>query len=370
MGTIKRRLTLGDLPMKASANEFNLIRITLAALVLVSHAYSVKFGVDTATGFGRFDPTVALFGQPISTIAVDGFFFASGFLVYASVIRNSSAVTFGLSRAARLLPGLWTMLAVTTLVGMVISSEDTLSYLQSPETAQYVLVNATLLKTKFYLPGVFDAAALPKVVNASLWTLPFEAFCYAILIGLSSIGLLRHRTFPVTLTIGVVLWAGWFLAPTLPVSDFLNRWIANLHRLAAFFALGAAAFHWRHKIRVSAGAWTVLIALFAIERLAIGTHWFLGPVVCYSVMLAAFPKGASGAAISGYWDDASYGVYIYGFFIQQMVALYLPQLPIPAQLAVTVSVLFPIALLSWRYIEHPVLERWKEMRHRRAPVPA
>ncbi len=83
-------------------NSLNLVRLVLAALVLVSHAYAI-----TARG-----PEPEWEGQTLGTWAVYGFFALSGFLITGSRM-GSPFGTFLLRRIARIYPGYLTVLVVT-----------------------------------------------------------------------------------------------------------------------------------------------------------------------------------------------------------------------------------------------------------------
>ena len=105
---------------------------------------------------------------PISHIAVDLFFTLSGFLVAGSLIKRGVR-DFAVARALRMIPGLWVMLIVTTLLlGLLFGSLPFGEFLQHPGTARFVLRNGALLGREYGLPGVFTGFPFP-VVNGSLW---------------------------------------------------------------------------------------------------------------------------------------------------------------------------------------------------------
>src|SRR3546814_15259349 len=63
------------------------------------------------------DDLSAFLGAPISVYAVDGFFFLSGFLVFASLQRSARVGDFLLARVARLWPALAVSVGLTVLAG-------------------------------------------------------------------------------------------------------------------------------------------------------------------------------------------------------------------------------------------------------------
>ncbi len=90
-------------------------------------------------------------------IAVDMFFVVSGFLIAASLQRNS-ARGYLVSRGLRILPALIACVVLTTFVlGPLLTTAA--SYWSQPTTWNYFLVNASLLASRFQLPGVFIGAS-------------------------------------------------------------------------------------------------------------------------------------------------------------------------------------------------------------------
>ncbi len=66
--------------------------------------------------------------------------------------------------------------------------------------------------------------------------------------------------------------------------------------------------------------------------------------------------------------DASYGIYIYAFPVQQTVAHLIEGVSPGVMLSISLTVTFGLARLSWNLLEHPALRR--KPRRRTAPVTA
>jgi peptidoglycan/LPS O-acetylase OafA/YrhL len=145
---------------------FDYTRLVGAVLVLVGHAYVL---------LGFHPPTVA--GTGIHEIGVKLFFAVSGYLIAASWNADPHFVRFTEKRLRRIMPALIVVVSLTVfIVGPVLTTD--LSYWRSPVTWTYLWRNYLLLPFHS-LPGVFGGNPL-AVVNGSLWTLPVEAFCYAL----------------------------------------------------------------------------------------------------------------------------------------------------------------------------------------------
>ena len=81
-------------------NNFNLIRMIAALMVLYSHSYAL---------IGIREPT--LFDIVIGTLAIHSFFFISGYLITQSLLKNNIFDYF-IRRFLRIYPGLIAMLLI------------------------------------------------------------------------------------------------------------------------------------------------------------------------------------------------------------------------------------------------------------------
>ena len=123
-------------------NNFNLIRIVAALVVLVTHSFAL---------------VGESIGMTIGLIAVDVFFIVSGFLVTASLLTRQSTIEFLWARALRIFPALLVMLLLTVFVlGPFFTSLPLSSYFSDRTTYDYLLKCSTLFTGVVYkLPGVF-----------------------------------------------------------------------------------------------------------------------------------------------------------------------------------------------------------------------
>jgi peptidoglycan/LPS O-acetylase OafA/YrhL len=60
--------------------------------------------------------------------------------------------------------------------------------------------------------------------------------------------------------------------------------------------------------------------------------------------------------------DASFGLYIYGWPVTQMLAHQMPWLSAPALAALALAATLPLAALSWQLVERPALLRHRPAR--------
>src|SRR5215472_14362624 len=85
-------------------NNFNIIRLSLALMVIFSHSFPVALGHGGDT---RFEPLNIWTRHQASSgaVAVNSFFFISGFLITASWLRSRSVPDYFLKRVLRIYPG-------------------------------------------------------------------------------------------------------------------------------------------------------------------------------------------------------------------------------------------------------------------------
>ncbi len=353
-------MTIDDDALRPNANNLTLVRLALASAVIWSHSYW------RMTGIGGKDATSWLLTVPLSQYAVDGFFFLSGFLVYRSLVQRGRVGAFVLARLTRLWPGLAVCMALTVAAGAALTKDAPGAYAGLALRSFAAPNLALLLPAKFSLPGVMCGTAACNV-NGSLWTIPWEVRCYALLalaglLGLSRPVLMRWLVLPATAAFALGLHVPG-VAPAI-AAKFGHGAIYNLDlidRLWTMFALGIAAYLWRGRLVLS---WWMAVALFAGAfigiRVAPGLHLhaiFTG----YAVLCAGFLSARRGS-VSANWPDYSYGMYIYAFPVMMILAG-LGAFSGYATLALaTFAVTMVPASLSWHLVEKPCLERLR--RHR------
>jgi peptidoglycan/LPS O-acetylase OafA/YrhL len=321
-------VTLADAMARGRCNNLTTLRMGLAVAVIVSHAWPMVHGPGTP------EPLEALTGHSLGGWAVAGFFFLSGLLIAGSAERHP-AKAFWTARARRILPGLGAALLVTLALAALSGAA-----LTPDVAATYWLRGVTLVSLEHYLPGAFAGSGLPGVANGPLWSLFHEVAAYALCFAAVRLGLLRHRAGRLALlTAALLLWA-W---PDLPSRA------ATFAPLFLAFALGMLAHVWRDRLSLSP---VLTLALLALAPLG----WpFALAALGHALLVAAFRLDLPR------WDnDLSYGTYIYGWPVAQMIAHQLPGLNAPALALAAVLATLPFAAASWHLVERPVLSRHRE----------
>lgn len=327
-------------------NNFNLIRIAAAAAVLISHAFPLTLGS------GETEPLRLLIGRSLGFVAVSVFFAISGFLIARSFDRNMRLTDWLVARVLRLFPALLVVVLLTAFVlGPLVTVLPAEIYFSDPRVASYVLRNFTLVSLQYDLPGVFGGLPYPRAINGSLWTLIHEVICYAGVLVLGLMGVLRRpQWFAAALAVYVAVYA----TIALPGMEEVVPGRAILRDLSLPFAIGMTLYVWRDLVPLG---WGVCIGLGALAALLHGTPVFDGAFILwlsYTVFVFAYlPDGW----IRRYNNlgDYSYGLYIYAFPMQQLtVHLFGPMTPWQNMAIAFPAALF-CAMLSWRWIEKSAL---------------
>ncbi|MEU1091353.1 acyltransferase [Streptomyces sp. NPDC005892] len=355
-------------------NSLGFIRLILASAVVVSHASVLGFGEkEFGHGFSH--------GQTdLGKISVYGFFVLSGILVTRSGKRLPPG-RFLWHRALRLLPGLWVCLAVTAFVvapllywtqhaglgGFWDHSRGPFDYLGS---------NWAVAPLQNDVAGVIahsrnDGLGHSPSIDAALWSLRYEVFCYFGVALLAVTGALT-RARPVVLLVAVVLgcyaiapalqerfWAGpadSSYALSFEIFPVMGKFDPDVLIYLAFaFAVGAVIESYRRHIPVS-DPLGVLALLVFLGTVFFGYFFVVGiPAFAYLLLWLAIRLPGRFRRV-GARNDLSYGVYIYGFVVQQtLTALDFARWGFWSYLVMSLAGSLAVAAASWHLVEKPAM---------------
>jgi peptidoglycan/LPS O-acetylase OafA/YrhL len=297
---------------------------------------------------GQFEPSV-LGIHTLGGFAVLVFFTISGYLVTNSWLVDPNVFRFSARRALRIWPAYTAVVLISAyLLGTWVSDMSWDQYLKSQETASY-LSNIWLVG-KGSLPGVFTDNPIPRAVNGSLWTIPFEIQCYVLLAICGVIGLLKVRALWLFLIAVAVVWYQVRFGP-----DFHADWKLK-REMVIYFLVGSAVCmlqpHWINR------RWPIGLALATVA----GMLWLTG--YKYLAFLTAVPYltiivGRSSTPVIkhlGHWGDPSYGLYLFAYPIQQTIIHWLwPEFGFVPTLCMAALATLLVAYLSWHTIEKHAL---------------
>ncbi len=325
-------------------NNFDLLRLVAAVLVIFSHAFLLSENSQD------HEPLMLLTGGQtiLGIVGVFVFFTISGYLITQSFEQTRSPLVFLAKRALRIFPGLFLCLLLCVVaIGPLVTALPLADYFSRREPYLFLLHNAVLDTDYNRLPGVeFWPGNIGGIVDGPLWSLPCEVLMYLMLFAL---GLCRCLTLPVALLLLATGIGGlWFEA-----TDFLGGALW----LLGFFATGICCYRLRGPGFV-AGRWALLAAIglalsVPLRLFLVAFPLFGSYLVIYLALNRRLPRVPAAR-----FGDLSYGLYIYGWPIEQCVVHFSGQsAPWWAVFLISMALAVPVAFLSWHGIERRC--RWR-----------
>lgn len=311
----------------ATRNNFTLMRLLFALLVLISHSYPLS---------GPWK--LQVIDHDLGVLAVHGFFAISGYLVAGSFLRAPSIRIFATNRALRLVPGLIVALAFSKAAALLCDG--------------------------------FQSNPIPYVVNGPLWTLTWEVMCYIAVAVLGVCGMLAKNTLP------AIVGAAW-IAILANIHDTSTTMVVIVPMLLAFL-MGTF-------IRVKEADWNlyryggVLTAGFVIVAITPLLYWMFdaasvipflwGPALTHMQLrdllwFAVFPFAVIytcryAPVVLHIETDISYGVYVLGWPIQQLIVYIAHEhgfvMGPHTLMLFAIPMTCAAAYLSWHFVERVAL---------------
>lgn len=332
--------------------NFDLLRLLFATLVIYSHSFElirVVSPIDNLLG-----------ATSLGQLAVDGFFLISGYLITESWLVDPSVKRFLAKRVLRIYPAFIVASIVSIFVAGPLGAIPH-QYFAELDIAR--VFRGLLLLQVPTTPRTFAGTSI-ELVNGAVWTISFEFRCYllAMLLGLVGIFRGRYALVALTLAIGIAIClsapvAGGtdsqhlvFGLKALRVSDYM-AWFAALFMTGGCYAL------FRDRIRFSPLAWACafLVLVFCVTHASLLRVGVLlaGSYVVFGIAAAPAPWKALGDKLRR--TDISYGLYLYGWPVQKVLAWYFPSLSGWDIFPLTLIIAGALAFASWVCIEKPAL---------------
>lgn len=362
---------------KGIGHGFDLLRLFLASSVVFWHSFVVIQGTD--------QPYHESWLWIYKFAVLPCFFGLSGFLVAGSAFRLSLG-EFLTNRAFRIVPALTVDVILSALVLGPIFTTATLHEYFSDRRFWTYFENVLGL-IHFKLPGVFTQNPL-DYVNMSLWTVPFEIACYIMLAAIILLGWLKKPSCIIILVLFYFLLSILFVNFTgLPSasSGTISRivWFifapnaANTSgpSLVPIFLCGCLCYIFRYRIPYNRHLLTLCLVCMALLAVFGEWTWETQPVF----QLVSIPIFIYTTIYIGLLDvhlpalfknnDYSYGIYLYGWPLQQAVAATFPDLKNPwLGFIVAFVPLLVFAAFSWHVIERPILKLRRKLRFMQSSI--
>lgn len=322
---------------------FDAIRVYLSITIMALHSLTLAKGFAVYLASPPWIHYLALSLLP-------AFFGLGGFLVTGSGIRVKSVGKFLWHRFLRIFPALALEVFLSAIfLGAIFTTLNLHDYYTSSEF--WIYFKNIIGIIHFNLPGVFFDNPFPRTVNGNLWTLRPDYYGYLTLTCLMLFGIFsRKKLYFYFLLTGLIIFLGLDFTSQMGKPQYVPKDSA----LVFSFLFGSLLF-----LKSDIIPWRFDIFLFCLLFYAFfgqegGVSYLSSALIVYAVVYAGMIKIPMPAFLK--LGDYSYGIYLYGFPIQQaLVAKFLWTrewyilFPVSAVLALT------LAVVSWHLIEKPFL---------------
>lgn len=333
------------IPQVNQTNHFNSIRLAMAALVIWSHCFAIYYGTED------FEPISLLLNGSYNAgnVAVRVFFIVSGFLIAQSFERSSSTYSYMRKRVARIYPGYFVATAICAfIIAPAFSSTIDLS-------ANQVLkaLGLNLLLQGHMPPSDAFGTHPVRAINGALWSIPFEFWCYIGVAAIGILGFLRYRLLLLLAAVSMMAIKGWLdlhgLKPGGGVVGVIVGWPYLWFSIGPCFLMGVLVYLYQKVLPRSPILLLSLVAalLAAAHTSKIACDFIFPITTAYATFFIAF--GRAKIPDAARYGDFSYGTYLYGFPIQQMLLGI--GLPFTAYVPVSLASGLVAGILSWHIVE-------------------
>jgi peptidoglycan/LPS O-acetylase OafA/YrhL len=287
-------------------NNFDLLRLVLAAIVVFVHAHDLS-------GFEGLGWVVGVLS---STMAVQAFFIVSGFLIFMSYERSSTWMSYARKRFWRIYPAYFVVIVLSAF-GMYLVTTASFSAYFSSAWLKYLLANLAFLNfLQPTLPGVFDTNR-HHAVNGALWTLKLEIMFYVSVPVF--VALCRRFSHLAVLAMTYLLSVAYFLLMTELAARTGHGYYVELARQLpgqlAYFVSGGLLYYvlplFERRVGTFVGAAACVLVIAQFYSLPLLEPLALAVIVLF---FALFPY----VGRFGKFGDFSYGTYILHFPILQL----------------------------------------------------
>jgi len=352
--------SIGD-ALRGHRNSLGVIRLVLASLVIVDHAFPLGgFGADP---FWRYTGGQTSLGE----IAVGGFFVISGYLIVKSGV-SADILQFLWRRVIRIFPAFFGVLLFSAFVvgpaAWLLYGRPLGEYfsLGAGGPFAYLASNWTLTIGSYGIHDIFvetpyGQLTQASVFNGSLWTLAYEWGFYMLIAVLAVSGVLTRARIVVPLLAAFFLIAQAIALLTPADMGALLPLLADpqVLFLGSTFLIGSAIGIYSDRVPYDNRLGVLSGVLFLVSLFYGGFAVFGVVAGGYFVMYLAARLPASMHWI-GAKNDYSYGIYIYGFLVQQCLAAFgLFRWGYWPYMLMALPITFVLAWLSWHVIEKRAL---------------
>ena len=337
-------------PGTRAANNFDIIRILFAWLVIISHAYilSGSTNCDWICEATNHYINFSYFG-------VKGFITISGFLIFKSLERSPNPFDYLWKRIIRIYPGLIVVLGLSIIMAYFIYQPGNRYFKFNTEAINYFLNNLSLYHNQWRIHGVFDNNP-NTAINGSLWTMGFEFFFYLVLLLLFPIRQYKNILAPIILiAIVILLYGNLYHINFLRTVEFKLR-VDLIFELGTYFLIGSfwGLLDWNNLKYENYLFGFSCIGMAIVIAMKLNPIW-LSLAWPYIVLYIGQRTSKLAGWVHKNIEDPSFGIYLYAFPVQQLI-IYFFKPSVFMLLWSSTIVSFILGICSWKWFEKKVLK--------------
>ncbi len=351
------------IPKTINRNNFDLLRFLLASSVIVCHCYATFYGWEQ---FVKNEPFMKWSGGKISigSAAVNFFFVISGFLIVRSFENSANFMEYIKKRILRIYPG---FIIVSIFCFLIVGPIDFMKDLSISEYFNFIdsvplkREIANMLSLQSPIENRYFTHLPQSGLNNSLWTIHYEFICYLIVPLLAWAGLTKQKnSLLIILIICYLLLCLQTFGYIFPFKQSLSGGIIGnpyyYPRFFTYFFCGSCVYIFRNQIprKKWMAAASLLLFVLAFKLKMIDIFWPLAGT--YLLFYVAYHQQYLFPEFAKY-GDFSYGIYLYGWPLQQLVMLFFGKyLSVYTFFAFVFPIVLLFAVLSWKMVEGPALK--------------
>ncbi len=331
-------------------NNFDFLRLIFASFVIITHSYPLS-GVPECDFLCQLTNGQVSF----SYIGLKGFFVISGYLIFQSLQRSENLIEFFWKRLLRLYPALFVVLLLTLLLAPLVY-EGNIPFFQNNTVLSYLPNNLSLYLIQPEITGVFGNNTYKHTINGSLWTIPYEFTMYI------SLGLLIffrkneiiNKTILILLFVFLLIGNLFYFEKMMQYKYILS--IGQLQELGIFFIAGSIIASL--KIEKIKRKKEILLILTLFVLISIHFEFYnYTRYVTLPILFILFGLNPISfiCEIGNKIGDLSYGIYIYGFLVQQTL-MHFFKLNYIELMIYSLIISFILAYFSWHFIEKKAIQ--------------
>ncbi len=338
--------------LERNNNNLDLIRLICAVFVIWGHVPAFMVGVHNFDVFTEVFPFTYM-----GAVAVKVFFFISGLLVTNSLLRHGDWRKYVISRFFRIYPALLVCVFLSVIVCFLLWFKEGVSVAQYIHDAfRYIRHIASL----HFVVGIENVSFMTNraqehsaALNGSLWTIPTEVAMYMLLLGVWLFSTSFIKSKRILIIIGAFFVVSPIFCRVYGTSEEEHRWLISMFFSGSLFAIFADEIRMDCKLPVG----------FFICALLLKENVDLWHLLAY-LSLVTFFVWLSGVGFIRKVKipcDISYGVYLYGWPIQQFVLYKFPEIGYSLYLFVSIVFSMIFGFYSCVLIERPCIKFGKKL---------